>query len=129
MLFKTPRQEREWNSAKVHPALRLVMADATVFMARLGWEPVITDVWRSKAEEVALKSSGVHHAWRAIDIRTRDIDPRMVEDLRRYLESRWIYDPMRPAKILCYTAEHGSGPHMHIQVTDRTERRTSHVAC
>lgn len=123
--FKTPRQEHEWASDKVHHLLRLVFADAVVFMARLPWEPLITDVYRTLAEEKAQQSSGVHHAWRAVDVRTRDIDPKLVEDVRRYLEGRWAYDPMRPAKILCYTAEHGSGPHMHIQVTDRTQLRNA----
>ena len=123
MLFKSPRQEREWASEKVHPRLRLVMADAAVFMARLGWDPVITDVWRSKGEEARLGSSGVHNVWRAVDVRTRDVEPCKVEDLRRYLEGRWVYDPARPAKVLCYTAEHGNGPHVHVQVTDRTVLR------
>lgn len=122
--FKGPRQKREWLSDNVNGRLRLVIEDARVFCARLGWDPlVITCVWRSAKEEKELSSSGVHHAWRAVDIRTRDVDIRLVEDLERYLESRWSYDPTRPKKVLCYSALHGTGPHLHIQVTDRTVLR------
>lgn len=124
MEFKSSRQEREWVSGKVHPVLIGIAGEAVAFADRLGWSPVVvTDIYRTLEEEAALRSSGVHHAWRAIDFRTRDIKPKQVEDLRRFLEGAWVYDPMRPSKILCYTAEHGSGPHMHVQVTDRTVRR------
>ena len=123
MNFKTPRQKKEWESTRPHSNLRLVVADAVVMMHRLGWTPLVTSVWRSAAEERRLNSSGVHNAWRAIDIRTRDVDARLVDDLERYLNEAWIYDTARTRLPVAYAALHGDGPHIHIQVTDRTQRR------
>lgn len=113
----------------LHPILEEVFLDALRFAERLGWKPVVTCVFRTLAEDRAMKGSGVHcqKPHRALDLRTVDVDPRKVSDLEAYLDSRWIYDPTRPKLPLCYGSEpderHGSGPHMHLQVHANTRRR------
>lgn len=123
-------------SAELHelparnPILADVLADAILIAARLGWRLVLTCIWRTRAEDRALKGSGVHPAWRAVDFRTRDVRPALVADLKRGLDERWVYDPMRIDPVtgestypLCYVKPHGTGPHFHLQVHPETVKR------
>jgi len=102
-----------------------VLEDALTIAARLGWRLVLTCVYRTPTEDADLGGSGIHSTkpHRAVDIRTKDVDARLVRDLEKYLDERWIYDPKRSKIPLCYTAPHGNAPHMHLQVCQATERR------
>lgn len=115
-----------------NPILADVLADAILIAARLGWRLVITSVYRNRREDIAVGGTGrgVHTLWRAVDIRTRDVRARLVADLKRSLDERWVYDPMRIDPVtgestypLCYVKPHGTGPHFHLQVHPETVRR------
>ena len=128
---KSVRVAKELRS--LHPILEEVFLDALRFAERfaerLGWKPVVTCVFRTLAEDRAMKGSGVHcqKPHRALDLRTVDVDPRQASDLEAYLESRWIYDPTRPKLPLCYGSEpdekHGNEKHLHIQIHPFTTKR------
>lgn len=102
-----------------------VFEDAVVFAAKLGWTLQITSIYRTPREDELLGGSRVHcqAPHRAIDVRTRDIDPKFVADLDRHLDESWVYDPGRPKLTVSYGAKHGSGPHLHLQVCNETRRR------
>jgi len=109
----------------MHPTMRHVLDDAVYCAVKLGWRLVLTCIYRTPTEDADLGGSGIHSTkpHRAVDIRTKDVDSRLVRDLEKYLDERWIYDPKRSKIPLCYTAPHGNAPHMHLQVCQATERR------
>jgi hypothetical protein len=124
LLFGSDRIESEWSDPRLSPTLKTIVLDAVGFgMSRLAWVFFVTCIWRSPLEDAALKGTGVHPLWRAIDVRTRDRAAGDVEALVAYLSGRWIYDPTRPTKPIIYTAEHGTGPHAHIQAHANSVRR------
>jgi len=120
--FKTKRQEAEWNSSRVHPKLREVMTFVEEEALKLDWEVLATDVWRSEAEERKLKSTWIHNAWRAIDIRTIGIDQEKVETLERIINAKFVYDPHRPTLPTAYF-HIGTAKHLHIQVNSFTKEK------
>jgi hypothetical protein len=107
------------------PRMAEVLDDAVTFAARLGWTITITSVYRTPREDELLGGSRIHcqAPHRAVDIRTRDVDDRLVADLDRHLDDGWVYCPDRPKLTVSYGAKHGSGPHLHLQVSPTTRRR------
>ena len=125
LLFKSDEQERQFHSGRLIPVLIAVLADAAEFaLGRLGWALKLTEVWRSPGADKKLGGSGVHPAWRAVDIRTRDVAPEKVEALVRHVNDKWMYgNPLRPLLKVAYHKPHGTGPHIHLQVHPRTRAR------
>ena len=124
LLFKSDEQERQFHSGRLSPVLIAVLADAAEFaLGRLGWALKLTEVWRSPGADKKLGGSGVHPAWRAVDIRTRDVPGPHVESVVKWINSRWQYDPLRPWMQVAYHKPHGTGPHIHLQVHARTRAR------
>lgn len=110
------RVELEWISDQIDQKVKLIVLQAAIFAAATyQWAFHITSIYRSPAEDRALGGSGVHTAWRAVDVRTKDQAPASVSVVAAYVNGLWLYDPMRPHFVVCYTAEHGSGPHAHFQ--------------
>ncbi|MEO6323836.1 MAG: hypothetical protein ABIT01_19585 [Thermoanaerobaculia bacterium] len=124
LAFKTPRQAAEWGSGKVLPLAREILLDGAAFaIAAYAWSFTLTDIYRTPAEDAALKGHFVHPLWRAVDVRTRDRDPGEISGLAAYINGRWIYDHERPRMLCCFTEPHGDGPHAHFQVHSHTKRR------
>ncbi len=123
--FASLRQEQEWASPSLHALLKSVMEEIAEYgVTTWGWLPCITSIFRTPAENTAAQAKTLIHCdWRAADVRTRGIDQAMVDDVTGWANARWIYDPIRPSLPVVYSAEHGTGPHMHVQVHPRTVRR------
>lgn len=114
--FKTERQRDEWNSGNLARFCRFVFNDAALFaFDHLGWSFLITEIYRTPFEDQALDGTGVHPAWRAIDVRTRDQKLIDIDRIVAYVNGRYVYDPRRPAMVCAYARPHGTGPHLHLQ--------------
>jgi hypothetical protein len=121
MLFETPRIEVEWNSDSLFPMTRVIVHDAQAYaLARWNWTFFLTCIWRSITEDTQLEGSGIHSAWRAVDVRDRDQAADAIADVTKYLNGKYVYDPGRPRLVVCYSKPHGSGPHLHLQAHQRT---------
>lgn len=124
MLFKTPRQEQEWNDPRLNQMLRSIVADAEAF-SQVGYSQdlYITSIYRSPEEDLALQGHGIHPLWRAVDVRANGWgDPNMGAVANR-TNLNWIYDPKRPAMMVAFFKEHGDGPHCHYQIHPNTRQR------
>ena len=121
--FKSADQERQFASGKLNPLLVGILYRAAQFAADIGWTLLLTEVWRSAEADGKLGGSGIHPAWRAVDIRTRDVPGLHVESVVKWINSRWQYDPLRPWMKVAYHKPHGTGPHIHLQVHARTRAR------
>jgi hypothetical protein len=91
--------------------------------SRWDWRFFVTCIFRTKEEDAVLEGSGIHTAWRGLDVRTRDISRDAVQDLTDHINDQWVYDPRRPTLVVLYSRPHGSGPHAHFQVHPNTTRR------
>ena len=121
MRFVSERVEREWKSSKLDTRLKNIVTDVAEYAKeRWNWEFTITSIYRTPQEDAALQASGIHCDWRAVDVRTRGRSAAEIEDIARYANSRWQYDPRRPRLKVCFKEVHGTGPHAHFQVHERT---------
>lgn len=122
--FVSTRVEREWNDRRLSPRVKAIVNEAAGYAAeRWGWNFTLTSIHRTPAEDAALHASGIHVDWRAVDVRTRGRSREAIDDVTRYINRRWIYDPARPNLKVCFAEPHGTGPHAHYQVYARTRRR------
>ena len=133
VIFETPRQLMELFDADVR--LRGIL-----HLALGKWDDnpcYITSVHRSAAEEADIAiatgrpTSGIHASgppYRAVDLTwkgTRDHASRwaFLGYVAVEVNKLWSYDPTRPAKVVAYAANHGTGPHIHLQVHAATTMR------
>ena len=125
MLFDSPRIEAEWKSEKLFSMTRAILEDGQAYaLERWAWPFYLTCIWRSVTEDMQLEGSGIHPAWRAVDVRDRDQAPDAVADVTAYLNGKYEYDVTRPRLVVCYSKPHGSGPHLHVQAHALTSART-----
>ena len=92
--------------------LKLLMDDYETFF---GTEQTITSLYR-------IGDSGVHGQLpvRGADMRCRqDIVGYAVE---QYMNERWVYDDSRPSMNVCIYHDTGRGKHIHLQVSNNTQR-------
>ena len=102
------------------------------------WPPaemIVGDIYRTEAEEVLAGGvSGIHRQppqYRAIDVRVTNLpgDPQQAADaIGARVNAQYVYDPARPAKLVAFTAPHGTGPHIHLQVCAATFHRPLRIA-
>lgn len=122
--FVSARQEREWNDSKLAPRVKEIVIQAAEYAEeKWGWNFTITSIYRTPAEDAALRASGIHVGWRAVDVRTRGQRQEVIDDVTRFINSKWAYDPSRPHMKVCFAEPHGTGPHGHYQVHPRTKRK------
>ena len=122
MKFASARVEREWQNAKLDARLKSIVTDVAAYARkRWNWEFTITSIYRTPEEDTALQASGIHCEWRAVDVRTRGRSAGEIEDVARYTNANWMYDPKRPRLKVCFKEPHGTGPHAHFQVHQRTQ--------
>lgn len=124
-LMLTLRQMTEF--PQIHPTLLEVLKSLVHRWPH--FQLVVTSLARTREEDENLGASGIHSAgppWRAIDLRTRSLQERQMDRLRIVEEAvnlEWIYDPQRPDLKVLLVSAHGTGPHAHVQVHNRTIRR------
>lgn len=123
MKFASLRIEAEWNDPRLSPMVRAIVTEAADHaLERYEWEFTLTSIQRSDEEDQALGGSGVHVAWRAVDVRTRDRHIWMAERVGEWINERWRYDSRRPRLQCCVYKPHGTGRHLHVQVHPNTRR-------
>lgn len=93
-----------------------------------GTEVYVTCIFRDQDEDDALGGSGVHSCipYRAIDIRVKNLAGDFqvkADEVAATINSTWAYDPERPRFNVAISKMHGSGPHIHLQVSSNTERK------
>lgn len=111
ILFKDPRIQRELS--KVDARLR----DIITFMEWYAYETwkddiVITSIYRPK-------KGSVHALYRGIDIAL--LVHGDSEQLRRAVNYKYPYDVARPSLETIPALDHGTAPHIHVQVKPREE--------
>jgi hypothetical protein len=115
--FRDDRVRQEWESGKVDPLLESIFLDAAQHAETVLQIPlIITCIWRSAEEDALLNGSGVHKVWRAIDVHADTWSDPKIGALAEYINSLWIYDPLRPSYKVALWEPHGTGPHAHFQV-------------
>lgn len=127
LTFASLRQEQEWDDPRLPLELRAIVTEAANFaFVSWGWLVCITSIFRTPAENIAAEAkTTIHCVWRAVDVRTRDAEQDWIDKLTAYVNSQWAYDPQRPTLPVAYSAPHGDGPHLHLQVHDHTMRRAA----
>ena len=112
----------EWDN--VHPLLKRVrQALAVVWPADVPMR--LTSLNRSKAEDQRLNASGIHSSgppWRALDVGGVGLSQDHLDAMAEYVNTLWTYDRNRPQLKCAVSKQHGTGPHIHLQVHKRTER-------
>ncbi|HLL72745.1 MAG TPA: hypothetical protein VK363_14980 [Pyrinomonadaceae bacterium] len=122
--FASQRQEREWNDSRLSKRVKEIVTEASEYAEETwGWNFTITSIFRTAAEDAALRASGIHVDWRAVDVRTRGQRQEVIDDVTKHINNRWAYDPSRPHMKVCFAEPHGTGPHGHYQVHPRTKRK------
>lgn len=94
-------------------------------LSRLDGDLTVTSIYRTRAEDTALGGSGVHSTprpHRAIDL-VGELTQLEYEALAAELNAIWEYDNTRPNMGVAVGREHGTGPHLHLQVHPATARR------
>ncbi len=93
------------------------------------------DIWRSVQENAEAGAATQMHVvepesgLRSFDARSHNLAKTINERwaacqlVARAVNRLWIYDPRRPAMVVAYAGKHGTGPHVHFQVHQRTRRR------
>ena len=111
---------------RLRDPMREILADAFVVWPFPIW--TLGSVYRPYHEERSKSRSGIHgtddldgQGHRAIDGPTPDWP--IAQDVAKYVNARWIYDPLRPRKLVAYAAEHGTGSHVHFQTHANTVHR------
>lgn len=92
---------------------------------------LVTCIWRSEDEEFEIyrttghQPSGVHRVWRAIDVHADTWYDPFIQKLADWVNARWIYDPLRAYMKVALWEPHGTGPHLHYQVSEHSIVRPS----
>lgn len=125
LLFQKEKNRRAWEGNKFHPLLYEIVALALSEFARHGYDEVVcTSGIRTWTEDKKVGGSGIHVVGRAIDFAVVTKNPQQLyDDIGKVVNAAWEYDPKRPGMPVAYTDLHGTGPHVHLQVTDWTRRR------
>jgi len=127
--FRSQRLDDEFFGPEVHPVVRMIVLEAAEHaLGTHGWLFEVTSCLRTAEEDAKLGGSGIHVTGRAVDVSARSIPDALVHAVTEWVNARWRYDPQRPRLTCCYSAPHGTGPHLHFQVHERTRTRTTKEA-
>lgn len=122
--FVSKRIEKEWNDARLEKLLREIVLEAAAYAEqKYGWNFTLTSIYRTEAEDAALNASGIHVYWRAVDVRIKGRPQTQIDAVANYINSRYVYNPDKPARKVCFKEAHGTGPHAHFQVHPNTKRK------
>jgi hypothetical protein len=127
ILWKSERQRDEWIAGRLHPYLSMVFLRLVQRAAFTSLKCLITvtDIYRSLEEDVKLGGTGIHCAWRAIDIAADSWQDPVIQKLTDFVNETWLYDPARPELLVALFAPHESatGPHLHLQTHEYTRQK------
>lgn len=128
--YKSDRQQDEFNRVDAR-LMVLVLSVVGYCIWRWGLIPVITEVYRTQAEqdEIYLASDraeeygkapwqSVHQYYRGVDLRVRDFTEEMILTLDSWIDEHFIYDKGRRESSLIHAVGSG-GRHAHLQVDSR----------
>ena len=85
-------------------------------------------IYRPRDDEIAKGRSG-YHGQDDLDGKGHpcfDIPTPTWDDAQRIADKvnpLWVYDYLRPRKLVVYAAAHGTAPHCHVQIHLNTRRR------
>ena len=113
---KSPFVTRMMLSNEYHETLISVSSDVAEWMIDEGIQPIITSAFRPG-------DIGVHGCGRGLDYRTWHMTKKQVWDLVAYVNKKWVYDSQRPNIKVAIFHDVGRGPHLHLQVHHRTQKR------
>lgn len=119
--FSSRRVKDEWNSSSINSLVKRIVNEAADYAkSQHNWDFHLTSIYRTPREDADLNGSGIHVSWRAVDVRTNDVAVAKVRAVTDWINSRYIYDPLRLHLKVCFSEPHGTGPHMHYQVHPNT---------
>lgn len=121
MQFKNEKDMLLFTS--LHPVLIMIYADLHWYArSRHFTELVITETVTTLEQDKKLnRTSSSHRQCRAVDIRTKDLDPFLVADLVNYINNkkeykRFHYLSNNGQKRLAYWHNNGNGDHLHLAI-------------
>ena len=126
--FKTARNKKEWQLLRDKNNLLFKMIEEVADFAKDKFNKriVITSVLRLKKEQIDLHGfakPSPHMYWRAVDLRSWIFTPEENSSIVEYINSRYIYDPNRPALKCCvFHKIKGNVYHFHFQVHPSTQK-------
>ncbi len=106
-----------------HPHMLALLQDL-MYIWPEGGEIIITSFDRTAEEDKGWL--GLHSAgppWRACDLRTWGLTTEEKNNVCKALNDKWFYDPERPHLGVAYGKDHGTAPHIHLQVHPNTTRK------
>lgn len=86
---------------------------------------VVTQTFSTAAQDKKLgRVSSAHREGRAIDIRTRNLDPKVIKDLCNYINTHFKYKKYKymtrtGGERLAYYHNAGHGAHIHLAIHSR----------
>ena len=124
MLFKT--ETIKSRLLDVNPLLIMIYADLYCRMfLKFGVKLVLTEAWTTKDEDAAVsRKSTSHFDKRALDIRSNNLTPVMIEFILDYLNNhpefmKYAYLTRSGILRLAYYHDNGNGKHIHLSIHSR----------
>ena len=118
--FASDRIRSEWKSPSLTSIVKQITKEAAHYArSKWNWDFYLTSIHRSPEEDTALGGSGIHVAWRAVDVRS-STTTEAIKDVMDHINARWQYDPKRPTIKICVSATQGTSPDMHFQAHPNT---------
>ena len=128
--FKSVRQEKEWfggdaesaGASALHPALYVLALAAAHWHYRFTGSPaVVTQILRSPAEQLEIYPDSParrspHEFGRAIDLRTRELEPEAARQWEQWLNAAFAYRGRSGVQTALFHEVGGRGGHLHLQV-------------
>lgn len=110
------------NFSSLHPILIMIFADMAYYaQSRHNIDLVVTDTVSTAEQDLMLgRISKSHQEKRALDIRTKNLDPFIVQDIIEYINSKdaylqYHYESRSGKKRLAYYHTH-KGEHIHLAI-------------
>ena len=109
ILFKEHKISSDWYSPLLDSRIQFIIyALAGFILNEFGKHMVITSIHREE-------DTGIHHYWRAIDIRSFIYKEEEIASILRFLNDNVVYGKGRYITAIYHDV--GRGPHIHIQVS------------
>jgi hypothetical protein len=113
--FKENSLKDEFDDPKLDTRVRaIVLALAGFVKYEFGKDITITSVWRTKTTD-----SGVHEAWRAVDVRSIYFTDSEINEILLFLNNFFYGKSVSGEDLqtaICHDV--GQGQHLHIQVSN-----------
>ena len=128
MNFKHEKDEKLFLS--LSPILIMIYADLYYYArSRHNVELVVTSTISTLEEDKKLgRTSSSHRQGRSLDVRTRDIDIWIIQDIMRYINEKKAYVKYKymsnsGSRRLAYLHDNGNGMHMHLAIHSQFKNR------